>query len=128
MSETGRIAFTVPLVPPGMNHYVKHTRRGKHYVTAEALAYKEAVGYILRGRSCAGRAFSVEMRIVLGKGQKGDVDGFPKMVLDGLAASGAFADLKGRRLSDAHVRQMLVVLDCDERPTQGRTEIVVEAL
>ena len=123
-----RLAFTVPLVPPGLNHYVKHTRRGRHYVTAEALAYKEAVGYMLQGRWCTGRSFAVELRIVLAKGQKGDVDGFPKMVLDGLADGGAFVDLIGRRLTDAYVRRLLVVLDCDERPAQGRTEIVVEAI
>lgn len=122
------LKFTVPLVPPGVNHYVKHTRSGRHYVTAEASAFKQAVAIYARGRSVQGKSFSVTLMIVLGKGDRGDVDGFPKLVLDGMADCGIFEDRKGKRVSDAYVRDLRVILDCDARPEHGSTEITVEAL
>ena len=122
------LSFTVPLVPPSLNHYVRHTMKGRRYVTAEAEAFKAAVAIHLNGRFLRGKRFYCSLRIVLGKKGRGDVDNFPKLVLDGLAEAGAFCDLKDKPLSDAHVRRLLVDVDEDERPEVGRTEIVLEVL
>jgi crossover junction endodeoxyribonuclease RusA len=118
----------VPIVPPDLNHYVRHDRNGKHYVTREALAFKEALAIYARGEFVQAKSFAVQILIVLGKGQRGDVDGFQKLVLDGLANAGVFRDLKGKRLSDAHVDDLHSTRDRKERPDQGRTVITVEAL
>ena len=122
------INFTVPLVPPGVNHYVKHTRSGRHYVTGEAQAFKDAVAIFARGQFVQAKRFAVTIQIILGKGDKGDWDNFPKLVCDGLSYAGVFRDLKGNRVSDAHVKDGRVILDCDSRPTKGETQITVEAL
>ncbi len=122
------IAFTVPFVPPGVNHYVKHTRSGRHYVTLEAKGFKEEVARFSRGRSVRAKLFAVSLKIVLGKGDRGDIDGFPKLCLDGLSDAGAFLDRKGCRRSDAYVRYLCVRLDSTTRPENGWTEFVVEAL
>jgi crossover junction endodeoxyribonuclease RusA len=102
------LSFTVPLTPPGFNHYVKHTRTGRHYVTSDARMFKEAVALCIAGRSVCAKSFHVDLTIYLAAGQKGDVDGFPKLVLDGLAKAMAFRDRKGKPMSDAHVTDLVV--------------------
>ncbi len=125
---TDRISFTVDLTPPNLNHYVRHTRDGRHYVTQEAKAFKSAVAVSGRHKFVSGKTFTVSIKIVLGAKQRLDVDGGVKLVLDGLAAYGAFQNMKGEIVSDAYVRCLMVILDCDSRPERGYTEIVVERL
>jgi crossover junction endodeoxyribonuclease RusA len=122
------VIFTVPLVPPSVNHYCKHTRTGRSYVTAEATAFKAAIAVYSRGMALSAKTFSVSIAVALPKGERGDVDNFPKLCLDGLADCGMFLDRKGKRVSDAYVRHLVVDLDSDSRPDEGRTVITVEAL
>lgn len=126
MSE--RLQFAVPLVPPSVNHYVKHFRNGGHVKTGEAQAFKDAVALYARHDYCEGKEFAVAIRVILGRGDRGDVDNFPKLVLDGLADCGAFQSSKGNPLSDAHVRDLRVIVDRKSRPARGSTAIIVEAL
>ena len=123
-----RLDFTVRLTPPSVNHYVKHFRNGGHVKTGEAQAFKDAVAIYAKGGYVVGKTFSVTMKVVLAEKQKGDVDNFPKLVLDGLADAGVFRNKKGERISDAHVRHMTVYVQTDERPERGYTEIRVETL
>lgn len=121
-----QLSITVPLTPPGVNHYVKHTRSGRHYVTKDAATFKQALFYSLgRGECVIGESFLVEATVYLAAKQKGDVDGFPKLILDGLADAGVFMGKKGV-LSDAHVTDLHIRKRRDvEHP---RTEITVKAL
>lgn len=120
------LKFTVPLTPPDVNHYVRHTRKGGHYVTREATAFKQAVAVYAKGGFVQAKHFYIAIRVTLAKKQKGDVDGFPKLVLDGLADCGAFRDKNGKRVSDAYVRGLYIFVDSTARPAEGYTEIVVE--
>lgn len=122
------ITFTVPLVPPSVNHYVKHTRTGRSYVTAEATAFKQAVAVYACGGSVTAKTFSVRIAVRLPKKARGDVDNFPKLVLDGLADAGVFLNRKGKRVSDAWVRHLEVDLDAVTRPDEGCAVIIVDAL
>jgi crossover junction endodeoxyribonuclease RusA len=122
------ITFTVPLVPPSVNHYVKHTRTGRSYITTEATAFKAEIAFYARGMALSAKTFSVRIAVTLPKGARGDVDNFPKLCLDGLADCGMFLNRKGERVSDAYVRHLVVDLDTDSRPDEGRTVITVEAL
>jgi crossover junction endodeoxyribonuclease RusA len=117
--------FTVPMIPPDLNHYVRHTRQGRHYVTKEATEFKATLATFNRGEFIQGKSFAVHIVIVFGKGDRGDVDGFPKLVLDGLADCGVFRDRKGKEISDAYVDRLLVYRDREQRPPVGRTEITV---
>lgn len=116
----------VPMIPPSVNHYVKHTRTGKRYVTDEATAFKQAVATFSKGRYVQGKSFHVGIDITLGKGERGDIDNFPKLCLDGLADAGAFRDPKGNQLSDAHVTTLTVQVDRTTRPERGSTWIRVK--
>lgn len=120
--------FSVPLIPPSVNHYKTRFRNGRTVVSDAAVAFKEEIAFAVRGRYVIGKRFSVEIKVVLGAGERGDVDNFPKLVLDGLAAASVFCDRTGMCVSDAHVRRMLVEVDELERGKQGRTEITVAAL
>jgi crossover junction endodeoxyribonuclease RusA len=111
------VRFTVPLIPPSVNHYVKHTRNGRHYVTAEAKAFKEAVAIFAKGRVEADEYLVVSI-VWLGAGQRGDVDNFPKVVLDALVDAGVIH-------SDAAVREIRFRKERD--PKNPRTEIEVMA-
>jgi Holliday junction resolvase RusA-like endonuclease len=106
-----------------VNGYVRHTRKGKHYVTKEALAFKSAIAVINQGRSAwngkASCRYSVHVKVMLGKRQRLDVDNSPKCVLDALKDCGAIH-------SDAAVTALSVSMGRDA--LAPRTEIEVEAI
>jgi crossover junction endodeoxyribonuclease RusA len=113
-----RVSFTVPLVPPSVNHYVKHTRSGRHYVTAEAKAFKSAVSIFAakhRGSQDSSECL-VEINVYLGRGARGDVDNFAKVCLDGLVEAGVLR-------SDSEVQKLTLAKFRDWQ--NPRTEFVV---
>lgn len=78
------ISFVVPAIPPSVNHYILHTRRGRHYKSAEAIKFKADVALCARGKQIRWKRYGVEIALFLGRKQKGDLDNFAKCVLDGL--------------------------------------------
>ena len=122
------LKFTVPMIPPTVNHYVKHTRSGRHYVTKEGMAFKAAVGLLARGATVAPETrrdrskarYRLTVRVFLGPKQRGDGDNLWKCVADGLVEANVIH-------SDAAVKEWLMFVDGDER-IQGRTEIEVERI
>ena len=111
------VRFTVPLTPPTVNHY-KGTNRGRYYVSNKATKFKHAVALFAQGQQIDAKRVAISMTIFLGKGEKGDVDNFPKCVLDGL---------KGCVVkTDAAFKRMTVELERDW--LHPRTEIELTAL
>lgn len=84
MKANDYISFMVPMTPPSVNHYVKHTRNGRHYVTSEAKGFCLAVGMYSARQSIRGKEYGVRISVYLGAKQKGDLDNFAKVVLDAL--------------------------------------------
>lgn len=80
--------FSVPLLAPSVNHYVKHTRSGQHYRSGEADAFMEAVRLYARGKFVKFKWYSVVVNLTLGPKQKGDLDNFGKVCLDALVKAG----------------------------------------
>ena len=114
-------SITVPFVPPSGNHYkVPVWNQRRFYVTKEAMAFKKAIGYLWRV-AVRGKAFAVEIKVFLGRGDRRDCDNSAKVVLDGLQEAGAFG---GK--SDAAVRDLHVLIDRDQ--VSPRTEITVTVL
>lgn len=116
MSE---VKFTVPLTPPSVNMYVRHTRSGRHYVTSEAKKFKEAVAVFAGGRKCEGRKYQVDVVIYLGRKERLDHDNGWKVIGDGLQEAGVIK-------SDAWIRASSMRMDRD--PLNPRTEIRVTSL
>jgi len=113
--------ITVPFVPPSLNHYVMHTRGGRHVLTPEAKAFKAAVAVFAQDAprwTGKDTRYRVEIDIWLGHNQKGDIDNFPKLVLDGVRDAGVIH-------TDAAVRQLTVRLWRD--PEKPRTQIAIWA-
>lgn len=102
--------ISVPAIPVGFNHYVRHTRAGHHYVTPEAESFKNLVALAVRqgASQCVADEFELEINILLGKGQKLDVDNSCKIVADALQEVGAFMNFKGKQLTDSHVTRLVV--------------------
>jgi len=115
------LRIVLPLVPPSVNHYVLHTRAGRHYQSKEAVGFKQAIaicgGPALRKWKPGKRdRYTLEVWIYLGFDQRGDGDNFWKVIADGLVGCGAIR-------SDAAVDHWLLHKGRDrQRP---RTEIVV---
>jgi len=119
------LVFNVPGIPVSVNHYKHRTVSGRTYVTSEAMEFKNTVSAVLNGRFVVGDAFKVCIIVILGAGNKGDADNFPKLILDSLAKSGAFRDKKGKHLSDAHITLLITEVDRTSRPEVGETIIAV---
>lgn len=82
------LQFSVPLLAPSVNHYVKHTRSGSHYRSGEADAFMQAVSLYSRGKILRFPWYSVVVNLTLGPKQKGDLDNFGKVCLDALVKAG----------------------------------------
>lgn len=112
------LCLTIPLEPPSGNNYVRHTRTGRHYKTAEAEAWYGAVSIFAAPHPLpvVGRRHEVEFTVYQGHGSRGDVDNYSKCILDGLVKAGVL-------LTDATVVRLVCMKARDrENP---RTEITV---
>lgn len=113
-----RIKFTVPLVPPSVNTYVRHAWRGRHvahYRTHDADAFMAAVQVMAQGRFLSKGEYGIKLAVYLGRGQRMDIDNTLKCILD---------SLKGKVIhSDAAIKHLEIDLGRD--PEQPRTEIEV---
>lgn len=113
--EAAEARIVVPLAPPSVNHYVRHTRAGRHYVTREAREFKRTVAVVSMGRRRLDGPYVIEALICLGKGVR-DVDNCGKALLDSLADAGLIRN-------DAAVAKLTLEKARDwARP---RTEILV---
>ena len=112
------IRFTVPMVPVSVNHYVKHTRTGHHYVTKEAKDFKSAVWKCASGRKVRAKKYEISVMVFLGYKQRLDSDNVSKLIGDGLVEAGVIH-------SDANVRW---ILDKSRDWDYPRTDITVRAL
>ena len=124
------VRFTIPEVPPSVNHYKKpiklRTSNGtvsSYALTPEAEAFQLLTRLYCRGASIvpADRKernrtrYVLHARVYLGPKQRGDGDNFWKCIADSLVVAGVIH-------SDARVqRWYLEVLDTDR--TNRRTEI-----
>ena len=89
------MTFAVPGIPPSSNSYVRHTRTGRHYITAEARRFEQTVELIakcVRNEASYRDAYALseakrvrlEISVYLGKGQRRDWDNCPKLIGDAL--------------------------------------------
>lgn len=96
------IKIQIELIPPSVNNYVRHTKDGIHFKTSAAKNFQQLVA--LRSGEHRGKlieAKEVSILVCLGKGQSGDVDNFPKLVLDGLVRAKVIR-------SDASITRLVV--------------------
>lgn len=111
--------LTIPMLPPSANHYKKYRVVGRNvhwYLTAQAIAWREAVCMYAKGKQLPKTCYSVRITVFRGKGDRGDVDNYAKVVLDSLQKCGVLGN-------DDWVQELIIVKQRDiENP---RTEIVI---
>ena len=127
-----KVTFTIPILPPSVNHYVEHPGAGIHRKSAAAKAFGRDFPLFSRGLfvvSQSGR-FSVTLDYWLGKGDRGDVDNFNKLPLDCAAKAGMLRNKKGKEVSDAWIKRMTVnIHDSDEDRKLGpQTVMTIEGM
>ena len=124
-----KIQFSIPLLPPSVNHYVVHGG-GFHRKTAEAKGWESAFPLFSRQQFVVGSAFAVTVWIYFGPKDRGDIDNFSKLILDCIAKSGMLVDEKGNRLSDAKVIELHTFLRSgkEDRKLGPKTEIMIESI
>jgi Holliday junction resolvase RusA-like endonuclease len=131
------VAFTVPLVPPSVNHIYApviykgadgYAHRGRK-ITREAKAYKEAVCIFVRqlkgntsispdtDRERRTVQYRVEIEVCLGPKQRGDSDNFAKVAIDSLVSAGVIH-------SDANVAACEIRVRKDQRHNPRTSYIV----
>src|SRR5436305_2001435 len=102
------LTITIPMLPPSVNHYIEHPAAGVHRKSAAAKAWENDWPIFARGQFIVGKRFAVFLRFRFGPGDRGDVDNFGKLPLDCIGKSGMLRDARGKWLSDAWVKRLIV--------------------
>lgn len=113
------VHLIVPMVPPSVNRYVRHTRGGGHYVDEAAKAFKFTLASIARQSRIVAKAYEIEAHVYQGKGGRTDCDNFGKVICDALQAAGVIQ-------TDSRVTDLIIRKRRDR--LHPRTEITVRAL
>jgi Holliday junction resolvase RusA-like endonuclease len=114
------VKFTMPGIPPSVNHYKKpNFKTGRTYLTNEATHFYHDLAVLASGQRIRAKAYRVEIEVFLGFKERGDVDNFAKVVLDGLVHAGVIH-------SDAAVEQLYMTKQRDKG--NPRTVISVQEI
>jgi Holliday junction resolvase RusA-like endonuclease len=109
--------FTVPLLPPSVNHYKKPKRGGGWYRAAESIAFIDAVCVFSGKTKVTGNFYALELFFFLGPSKRNlssnDLDNFQKVAIDALGRAGVIVN--DGRILDLHVHKRFVSTDRDER-------------
>ena len=109
--------FSVPLLPPSVNHYKMPRRGGGWYRAADAIAFVDAVCVFSSRIMVTGNFYEVSLTFHLGpKKQKlssNDLDNFLKVALDSLARARVIVN--DGRVLNLTVHKRFVSTDREER-------------
>ena len=115
--------FSVPMLPPSVNHYKQMRRGGGMYLTKQATAFADQTFLLSRGIMITGNFYEIDLTFYLGpKRQKlssHDLDNFIKVAIDALARAHVITN--DGRVLDLHVHKRFCSTERDER-----TEFSVE--
>ena len=109
-----RLYLEIPGIPPSVNSYVRHSK-GRHYKTDEASRFQRDIAILAAGKKVEAESYAVLIHVFLGPKQKGDLDNFAKVILDGLVIAGVIH-------SDAAVVRLLL---SKSRAARGETLVHV---
>lgn len=128
--EKPSVVFSIPMLPPSVNHYVEHPAQGVHRKSAAAKAWERDWPLFAKGQFVQGERFFVAIRYTFGPRDRFDVDNLNKMVLDCISKSGMLRDMKGKWLSDAWIKYMTVEIrdSKDDRKTGPKTDVEIAAI
>jgi Holliday junction resolvase RusA-like endonuclease len=109
--------FTVPLLPPSVNHYKGVRKNGGFYRKREAVAFVDAVCVFSRKTMVTGNFYTVEIFFFLGPSKRNlssnDLDNFQKVGIDALVRAGVIKT--DGRILDLHLHKRFTETDREER-------------
>ena len=120
-------SFSVPLVPPSVNHYKMPNRRGGWFITKEAQAFVDAVGIFANQasipRPIAGEFYDVTLNVYQARAKflRGDSDNMEKVAFDSLTKAGVIRD---DRYITRHTHRRIRV----DAASQERTEYIIRGI
>ena len=89
--------------PPSVNHYWRHTRSGKHYISAEGKAFRVDVLKICRLFDPFVGAVKIKMEVFYPDKRERDPDNLQKALFDALTASRLIKDDNNKIIKDYRV-------------------------
>jgi Holliday junction resolvase RusA-like endonuclease len=120
--------FSVPLLPPTVNHYKQPRCRGRWFKTAAAVAFIDAVCVFSRKTRVTGNFYELDLSFYLGPSKwalsSNDLDNFPKVAIDALGRAGVITN--DGRVLDLHLHKRFVALDRLERTEYRVTGMVID--
>jgi Holliday junction resolvase RusA-like endonuclease len=115
--------FTVPLLPPSVNHYKQPSGRGGWYRTKAAIAFIDAVCVFSGKLKVSGNCYAVEIYFYLGPKRRhlssNDLDNFQKVSIDALARAGVIEN--DGRILDLYLHKRFCLTAVEER-----TEYIIQ--
>jgi Holliday junction resolvase RusA-like endonuclease len=115
--------FTVPLLPPSVNHYKQPSARGGWYRTKAAIAFIDAVCVFSGKLKVPGTYYAVEIYFYLGPKKRNlssnDLDNFQKVSIDALARAGVIEN--DGRILDLYLHKRFCLSAVEER-----TEYIIQ--
>jgi len=109
--------FTVPLLPPSVNHYKSPRRGGGWFRAAESIAFIDAVCVFSGKTMVTGNFYTVEIFFFLGPSKhnlsSNDLDNFQKVGIDALVRAGVIKT--DGRILDLHLHKRFVAGGREER-------------
>lgn len=113
------LTFSVPLLPPSVNHYKQPRRSGGWYRAAEAIGFIDAVCIFSGKTLVTGATYEVDLTFYLPPSKRSlssnDLDNFLKVSLDSLATAGVIRN--DGAILDAHIHKRFVNSEREARTT-----------
>lgn len=130
MAASKAVTLVIPMLPPSVNTYTRHTRSGRHYKSAETEAWEWAFASLCGHEWVEGERFFVHITYTFGPKQHPDIDNLQKCVLDAIAKAGMLRSKKGKKLSDSHFKEQLVYVKDEpgDRQFGPKTVITIGAI
>lgn len=125
------VIFSLPFLPPSVNHYLDHKSASNHSLSAAAKAFKRDFPILVRpGQYVIGKRFQVSIRYWMGPKDRGDIDNYDKLLLDCIADAGMMRDSNGKELSDAWIKRRLTEIrdSPEDRKIGPKTEVILRPL
>lgn len=111
------LSFSVPLLPPSVNHYKQPRRGGGFYRAAECMSFIEAVCILSRKTPVAGVTYELDLTFYLPPSKRSlksnDLDNFLKVSLDALATAGVITN--DGAVLDLHIHKRFVKTEGEAR-------------
>ncbi|HDX1111043.1 RusA family crossover junction endodeoxyribonuclease [Pasteurella multocida] len=95
--------------PPSVNHYWKHTRCGRHYISKAGREFKRIATEVCKQFDPFDGSVEIKMQIYFPDNRDRDLDNLPKGIFDSLVGAGLIKDDNRKIIRKYSIEEMGVV-------------------